>query len=67
MPNVKGRLKANVFLNEETGASNWVLKILREGYALLSISEPEPRVSKNNSFELKNKDFVIKSSSSRSS
>ena len=39
--NVKGRLKENISFWEEIVASSWVSSILRDGYALLFISEPE--------------------------
>ena len=55
MANVK---KADVSFWEEIGAFNWVLKIWREGYALPFISESEPKIFRNNSSALKNKDFV---------
>ena len=58
VPNVKGRLKANIHFWEEIGASNWVLRILREGYVLPFISEPEAKNFRNNSSVTKNKEFV---------
>ena len=57
-PNVKGRLKENISFWEEIGASSWVLSILRDGYALSFISEPEPKIFQNNVSALRNKEFV---------
>ena len=57
-PNVKGRLKENIFFWEEIGASSWVLSILRDGYALPFISEPEPKIFQNTVSALTNKEFV---------
>ena len=56
--NVKGRLKENISFWEEIGASNWVLRILRDGYALPFIPEPEPKIFQNNVSALRNKEFV---------
>ena len=56
--NVKGRLKENIFFWEEIGASSWVLSILRDGYALPFISEPEPKIFQDNVSALRNKKFV---------
>ena len=57
-PDVKGRLKENVSFWEEIGASSSVISILREGYALPFISEPEPKIFQNNVSALRNKEFV---------
>ena len=57
-PNVKGRLKENISFLEKIGASRWVLSILRDGYALPFISEPEPKIFQNNVSALRNKEFV---------
>ena len=57
-PNVKGRLKENISFWEEICASSWVLSILRDGYALPFISEPEPKVFQNNVSALRNIEFV---------
>ena len=57
-PNVKGRLKESISFWEEIGASSWVLSILKNGYALPFISEPDPKVFQNSVSALRNKEFV---------
>ena len=57
-PNMKGRLKENISFWEEICASNWVLSILRDGFALPFISEPEPKIFQNNVSALRNNEFV---------
>ena len=59
-PKVKGRLKERLDFWKEIGASNWVIKILSQGYALPFTSEPEPALFRNNLSALHNADFVTK-------
>ena len=59
-PKVKGRLKERLDFWKEIGASNWVIKILSQGYALPFTSEPEPSIFRNNFSALHNADFVTK-------
>ena len=42
-PTVKNRLAERIDFWESIGASNWILKILREGYALPFVKQP-PKV-----------------------
>jgi hypothetical protein len=44
---VKGRLKENIAFWEQIKASNWVLRVIREGYALPLIDIPEKRMLDN--------------------
>ena len=48
LPPVKGRLAKNIKFWEGINAGPWVLRIIKEGYALPFINEPEPADSKNN-------------------
>ena len=57
---VKGRLKEKLNVWKEIGASDWVIKILSQGYALPFTSEPEPAIFRNNLSALHNADFVTK-------
>ena len=56
--NVKGRLKENISFWEEIGATSWILSILRDGYALPFISEPEPKIFQSNVSAFTNEEFV---------
>ena len=47
--NVKNRLSENVEFWQEVGASPWVLKVLKEGYAILFLEIP-PKVLKKKVF-----------------
>ena len=57
-PKVKGRPKERLDFWKEIGTSNWVIKILSQGYALPFTSEPEPAIFRNNLSALHNADFV---------
>ena len=48
LPPVKGRLAKNIKFWEGINAGPWVLRIIKEGYALPFINEPEPADFKNN-------------------
>ena len=58
LPPVKGRLAKSIKFWEGINASPWVLRIIKEGYALPFISEPEPAEFKNNASAHKHSDFV---------
>ena len=58
MPPVKGRLAKNIKFWEGINAGPWVLRIIKEGYALPFINEPEPADFKNNASAHKHSDFV---------
>ena len=55
---VKGRLKENIAFWEHIGAASWVLKVIREGYALPFVGTPEKRGSDNHRSALKCEEFV---------
>ena len=60
-PKVKCRLKERLDIWKEIGASNGVIKIFSQGYALPFTSEPEPAIFRNNLSALHNyADFVTK-------
>ena len=42
-PTDKNRLPGRIYSWESIGASNWILRILREGYALSFVKQP-PKV-----------------------
>ena len=58
LPPVKGRLAKNIKFWEGINAGPWVLRIIKEGYALPFINEPEPADFKNNASAHKHSDFV---------
>ena len=58
LPPVKGRLAKSIKFWEGINASPWVLRIIKEGYALPFINEPEPAEFKNNASARKHSDFV---------
>ena len=58
MPLVKSRLAKNVKFWEGINASQWVLRIIKEGYTLPFINELEPAEFKNNASACKHADFV---------
>lgn len=57
---VKGRLGANLTFWENIGASRWVLEIIRNGYCLPFLEQPNPKVFNNHSSTTNNVDFVNK-------
>lgn len=57
---VKGRLRSNLTFWENIGASSWVLDIIRNGYCLPFLGQPEKKFSNNHSSATNNADFVTK-------
>ena len=55
---VKGRLKENIVFWEKIKASSWVLRVIREGYALPFVETPEKRLHKNHRSAVICEDFV---------
>ena len=55
---VKGCLAENVQFWEKIGASDFILKVIWEGYALLFVEVPEPAEFSNNVSARRNSDFV---------
>ena len=55
---VKGRLKENIVFWENIKASSWVLRVIREGYALPFVETPEKCLHKNHRSAVICKDFV---------
>ena len=55
---VKGRLKENIVFWEQIKASSWVLRVIREGYALPFVETPEKRVHQNHRSAVKCEVFV---------
>lgn len=58
-PGVKGRLKENINFWELIGASSWVLKVIRDGYALPFIDIPQQRMSENHKSAKRCEKFVV--------
>ena len=58
MSTVKGRLAKNIKFWEGITDSLWVSHIIKKGYALLFINEPEPAEFRNNASAHKHSDFV---------
>ena len=56
--NVKNRLSKNVEFWQEIGASPWVIKVFKEGYAIPLLEIPPKVFFKNNKSALKHSDFV---------
>jgi hypothetical protein len=56
---VKGRLRRSLNFWQSIGASSWVLNIIRLGYCLPFIEQPERKVLNNHASALKNSDFVL--------
>ena len=59
-PTVRNRLTERIDFWENIGASNWVLKILKEGYALLFVKQPPKVRFQNNKSALSAAEFVTK-------
>ena len=57
-PTVKNRLAERIDFWESIGASNWILKILREGYALPFVKQPPKVRFQNNKSALSSAEFV---------
>ena len=55
---VKGRLKENIVFWEKIKASSWVLRVIREGYALPFIETPEKCLHKNHRSAVICEDFM---------
>jgi hypothetical protein len=55
---VKGRLRANISFWENIGASNWVLGIIRNGYALPFVEQPHAAEFTNHKSAARNEAFV---------
>ena len=55
---VKGHLKENIVFWEKIKASSWVLRVIREGYALPFVETPEKRLHKNHRSAVICEDFV---------
>ena len=55
---VKGRLKENIDFWKQIKASSWVLRVVREGYALPFVEPPEKRMHENHRSAVKCGDFV---------
>ena len=56
---VRGRLALCYDQWVKLGASGFILSVIREGYKILFVSIPPPKVSANNSSALKHKEFVF--------
>ena len=56
--NVKGRLTERLAFWQHMGATDFILEIIRKGYALLFVKEPEPAVFGNNQSAKNHPDFV---------
>ena len=55
---IVGRLRSCLPVWHEMGASQWIIKVLAEGYRLLLVSEPRPRVFKNHRTSVVHEKFV---------
>ena len=55
---MKGRLAENTQFWEEIGASDFILKVIQEGYALPFVEVLEPAEFSNNASARRNSDFV---------
>ena len=58
IPNIKGRLASHLPFWKSIGASNFILQVIKKGYALHFISEPKPAVFSNNRSASDNKELV---------
>ena len=56
--NVKGRFAERLAFWQHMGASDFILEIIRKGYALPFVKEPEPAVFRNNQSAKNHSDFV---------
>ena len=57
-PRVKGRLAENIQFWEKIGASDFILKVIPEEYALPFVEVPEPAEFSNDASARRNSDFV---------
>ena len=57
-PTIKNRLSERINLWESIGASKWILKISREGYALPFVKHPPKVRFQNNKSALSSAEFV---------
>ena len=57
-PRVKGRFTENIQFWEKIGASDFILKVIREGYALPFVEVPESAEFSNNASARRYSDFV---------
>ena len=55
---VKGRLTENIDFWEQIKASSWILRVIREGYALPFADTPEKCMHENHRSAVKCGDFV---------
>jgi len=55
---VKGRLRENIAFRQSIGASNWLLRVIREGYCLLFVDLPDMKFFQNHMSTLCNAEFV---------
>ena len=55
---VKGRLRENIAFWQNIGASNWLLRVIREGYCLPFVELPEAKFFQNHTSALCNAEFV---------
>ena len=55
---VKGRLQENIAFWQNIGASNWLLRVIREGYSLPFVELPEVKFFQNHKSALCNAEFV---------
>ena len=55
---VKGRLRENIAFWRNIGASNWLLRVLHEGYCLPFVELPEAKFFQNHRSALCNAEFV---------
>ena len=56
---VKGRLKENIDFWREIGTSNWVLKVIEQGYALPFVELPEPASFENHPMNADERSFLV--------
>lgn len=55
---VKGRLRGNIAFWQNISASNWLLRVIREGYCLPFVELPEVKFFQNHKSALCNAEFV---------
>ena len=55
---VKGRLRENIAFWQSIGASNWLLRVIREGYCLPFVDLPDVKFFQNHMSTLCNAEFV---------
>ena len=55
---VKGRLRESLTFWESIGSSNWVIKVIRDGYYLPFVGQPAPKFFNNHASCRKHSEFV---------